>query len=265
MLIFAYKYLGRFCIFINFHLHNLSRAQRIADVSVDIFVKRNNVDFFLITNFVHNGIHAGTVATHECTNRINPGYGACNCQFSSAASFAGDTFNLNRTSVHFRYFLAEKILYKRFIATAQNKLRTTIVTLNVFNKYFDAASNAIKLTLNLLTLWQNTVGLAKLHANNPWLNALDYTGNNRTDFVFKLFKHYFALCFTQPLQHDLFCRLRSHTAKAGYFVHFLNDIAQFSIFVLLFCILKAYFNCIATNDFYYFSLNIYFCCTVIDI
>ena len=125
--------------------------------------------------------------------------------------------------------MAEKILDEGFVATAKDKLRTTIVALDILDEYLDAAAWHVALALDLLALRQDASCLAQLDPHNAWLNSLDNTRHNRTNLVLKLCQHHFALSLAQALQYHLLGSLSCHTTKARHIVRLLNGTAQLGI------------------------------------
>ncbi|MNI89419.1 hypothetical protein D3C73_1468140 [compost metagenome] len=118
MLIFSNKYLGSLSLFVNLNAYNFSWAKCVTDELLVVFIKSDDINLFLITDFVHNCLNACTVTTDECTNWVNTRYGADYSKFCTTTSFASNGFNLNGTSFHFWNFLAEKEFDELFVTSA---------------------------------------------------------------------------------------------------------------------------------------------------
>src|SRR5690606_8072774 len=124
-------------------------------------------------------------------------YGTVDGNLGTTTSFTSNSLNLYCTSFHFWYFLPEKIFNESFIRTRENQLWTTVVALNILNKYFKSCHNTVVFALHLLAHRNNTAGFAKINPNDTRLNALHYTRNNGTNFIFVFGKHHFALGFSK--------------------------------------------------------------------
>lgn len=199
LLVFAHEDFRALFFFVDFNLYNFSRAECVTDVCVDVLIERDDVDLFLITNFVHDRVHTRTMTADKCTNWINARNSTGDSELGATTSFACNPLDLHGTCLHFWNFLTEEILDKRFITSAEDELWATIVALDVFDKYLDAPTNRVEFTLDLLALWNDTGCFAELNTDDTRLNTLDDTSDDCTDFILKLRKDNFTLSFTETL------------------------------------------------------------------
>ena len=90
LLVFRHIYLGVLVLAVDLNSHYLGRAEGVANVRIGVFVVHNDIDLFLVTNLINNGIDPCAMPTNKGTNRVDPWHGAQNSQLSAATCFAGD-------------------------------------------------------------------------------------------------------------------------------------------------------------------------------
>ena len=68
----------------------------------------DDVDFFFVADFVHNGLDTDTATTNEGADWVNARNGRGNSDFCSASSLASDTADFDGAVFNFWNFLAEE-------------------------------------------------------------------------------------------------------------------------------------------------------------
>ena len=216
---------------INFDFHDFGGAQCFTDIFGRIVAPGDDVDFFFVTNFVHDGLDANAAAADESADRINARNGGHDGDLGATTSFAGDATDFDSVVFELRDFLAEEIFDKFSVATRKNELSTAVATFDFFDKNFDTGTNSVIFAVDLLAAGHDARGAGEVDTDEFGLDAGDGAGDDGADFVLESGKNGVVFGFTQTLDDDLFGSLSGNAAKSGNFVFFFYDVAEFGIFL----------------------------------
>ena len=134
LLVFGDEDFGAF--FIDFHFADFGGGKGFADVFGRIVAPVDDVDFFAIADFIHNGLDADAATTDKGTDGINAWNICSHGDLGAAASFAGDGFDFDGAILDFGDFLTEEILDKFGIAATEDELGATLIAFDAFDEDF---------------------------------------------------------------------------------------------------------------------------------
>jgi len=205
---------------------DFGRGEGFADVFGGVVAPVDDVDFFAVADFVHDGLDADAAAADEGANGVDAGHIGGDGDFGAAAGFAGDGFDLDGAVLYLGDFLAEEIFDEFGVAAAKDELGAAIVALDAFDEYLEAGADGVIFAFDLFAAGHDAGGFADVDADEFGLDAGDHAGHDGADFVFEHSKDGVALGFAEALDDDLFGGLGGHAAEAGDFVLFFDNIAD---------------------------------------
>ena len=225
LLVFCDENFGVFAV--DFDFCDLGRREGFTDIFGSVVGPVDDVDFFAVADFVHDGLDADATTTNESTDWIDAGDVRGDSDFCAATGFAGDAFDFYGAVFDFGDFLAEKI-FDKFGATArEDELGAGVFAFDIFDVDFDAGADGIVFAVDLFRARNDTVGFSEVDADELWLDARDDAGHDSAEFVLELGQDDIALSFTQARNDDLFGGHRGDATETGDFVFFFNDVADF--------------------------------------
>lgn len=163
LLIFCDVNFGFFAV--DFYLGDLCWAESFADVFGSIVAPGDDVDFFTVADFVHDGLNTDAATANKGANWVNASNCGGNGDFGAFAGFTGNAANFYGARFDFWDFLAEEGLNKFGTAAGEDELSAAFATFNVFNVNLNTGANGIVFAVDLLRTWHDAVGAAKIDAD----------------------------------------------------------------------------------------------------
>ena len=234
LLVFSDEDFGFFTI--DFDLDGFGWAEGFADIFGSVVAPGDDVDFLLVTDFVHDGLDADAATTDEGTDWVNARNGRNDSDFGATTSFTSDAFDFDGAIIKLRNFLTEEIFNKFSTTAAEDELGAFVVSLDLFDVNFDTGTDGVIFAINLLAAWHDAAAAAHIDTDELRLDARNGAGDDGADFVFVFGKYGVVFGFAKALNDDLLGSLGGNAAKSGDFVTFFYDIAELGVFVALECV-----------------------------
>ena len=212
---------------LNFDFGDFGRREGFADVFGGVVAPVDDVDFFAITDFVHDSLDANTAATDEGADGINARHIGGNGNFGAAASFTGDGFDLHGAVFDLWDFLAEEVFDKFGIAAAKDELGAAIIAFDAFDEYLEAGADCVIFAFDLFGFGHDAGGFADVDADKLGFDTGDHTSHDGANLVLKHGEDDVAFSFAEALDDDLLGGLAGDATEAGDFVLFFDDVTDF--------------------------------------
>ena len=228
LLLWRNKDLGFFAV--DFDFGDLGWAEGFANIFGSVVAPGDDVDFFFVADFVHDGLDADATTTHKGADWINAWDGGDDGNFGATSGFSGDAFDFDSVVFEFRDFLAEEALDEFSRATAEDELGTAVATLDFFDEDFDAATDGVEFAIDLFGTRHDATTAANVDADEFRFDASDGTGDDSADFVFVFGENSVVFGFAETLDNNLLGGASGNTTKRGNFVFFLDGTTDFGFF-----------------------------------
>ena len=228
LLLWRDKDFGFFAV--DFDFGDFGWAEGFADVFGGVVAPGDNVNFFFVADFVHDGLDADATTTHEGTNGVDAWYGGDDRNFSTTARFSGDAFDFDGVVFEFRDFLAEETFDKFGRTTAEDELGTPVTTLNFFDEDFDTATDTVEFAVDLFGTRHDATTAANIDTNEFRLDTSDGTGNDGADFIFVFIENGVVFGFAEALNDNLFGSTGGNATKRSDFLLFFDGATDFGVF-----------------------------------
>ena len=203
--------LDALALFVEHHLGDFGRRQRVDDEGRDVVRPRNDVDL-LALQFVDHGLHARAAHADAGADRIDRGIARNHGDLGARAGIAGHRLDLDDAVVDFRHFLREQLGHELRMGARQENLRPALFAPHVVDIGADAVAVAEHLARQHLVAPHDGFAAAEIDDDVAVFDALDDAVDDVADAILVFVVLPVALGLAHLLHDHLLGRLRGDAA-----------------------------------------------------
>ena len=214
----------RFEVFVEHHLDDFRRLQRVDDKGGGVRRPGNDVDA-LALQFAHHRLHARTAHADAGADRIDRRIARDHGDLRAGAGIARDRFDLDHAVVDFRHFLLEQLGHELRMRAREKNLRPALFPAHIVHIGAQAVARTESLARDHFVAANNALAASEVDDDIAIFDPLDDAVDDLADAVLELFVLAVALGLAHLLHDDLLGRLRGDAAKIERRQRFGNPVA----------------------------------------
>src|SRR5690606_9227874 len=189
------------------HAADRRRLQRVHDERSSVLAPGDDVDL-LTLQLLHHRLVAATLHADARADWVDARIATDHADLGATARIAGGGLDLDDAVVNFGHFLGEQLLHELRVRTAQENLRSAVITLDLHDQRPHAFTDTSGLARDLLVTADDAFGPAEIDDHVTELDRLDHPGDDLAGAVLEFLVLTLALGVADLLEDHLLGALR---------------------------------------------------------